>query len=114
MTTRKSSAPAHLSEPMKRFYRKIERSYVLVDHHLRLLAAACEAFDRKTEARELLEAEGLTIENRHGEKRPHPAVGIERDSAIRFARMLREIGLSDEPADNSRPPRLRGRYSGRS
>ena len=76
------------------------------------LEAACEAHDRKTEARALLDAEGLTIKNRHGELRPHPGVAIERDSAIRFARMLRELGLSDEPSD-SRPPRLSGRYAGR-
>jgi hypothetical protein len=52
------------------------------------------------------------VENRHDEIRPHPAVSIERDSAIRFARLLRELGLGDEPAD-SRPPALRGRYVGR-
>ena len=112
MSNRKSSVPVHLSESMRRFYRTIQRTYELSDQHFRLLEAACEAFDRKTEARALLDAEGLTIENRHGEKRPHPAVGIERDSALRFARLLREIGLSDEP-DDTRPPRLHGRYAGR-
>ncbi len=112
MTTKKSRVPAHLSEPMRQFYRKIQRTYVLSDQHFRLLEAACEAHDRKSEARALLDTEGLTIENRHGEKRPHPAVGIERDSALRFARLLREIGLSDEP-DDTRPPRLHGRYAGR-
>ena len=112
MTSKRRSVPTHLSEAMKQFYRRIVHTYVISDQHFRLLEAACEAHDRKTEARALLDAEGLTIENRHGEKRPHPAVGIERDSAIRFARLLREVGLSDEPAD-SRPPRLSGRYAGR-
>ena len=110
--TKKSNVPTHLSEPMRQFYRKIVRTYVLSDQHFRLLEAACEAHDRKSEARALLDAEGLTVSNRHGEKRPHPAVGIERDSAVRFARMLREIGLSDEPSD-SRPSGLSGRYKGR-
>jgi phage terminase small subunit len=64
------------------------------------------------QARQQLTREGLTITTRHGEVRSHPCASIERDSAIRFARLLRELGLADE-AENPRPPRLSGRYAGR-
>jgi hypothetical protein len=40
-------------------------------------------------------ADGLTVEGAHG-KKTHPAVNIERDSRLAFARILRELDL-DEP-----------------
>lgn len=105
---------SHLSAEMRRFYRRVVRDYALREHHERLLIAAAEAFDRKEAARALLAKEGLTVRSRFGEIRSHPAAAIERDSAIRFARLIRELGLSDEIAgDAVRPPRLRGRYASR-
>jgi P27 family predicted phage terminase small subunit len=97
---------------MRRFFGVISRKYALLDQHQRLLIAACEAHDRMVQARERLAAEGLTVTTRFHEVKMHPCAAIERDSAIRFARLLRELGLSDE-AENPRPPVLRGRYAGR-
>ena len=65
-----------------------------------------------TAASALIAEQGLTITDRHGQVRPHPTVAIERDSRVAFVRVLRELGLSDE-ANDSRPPRLTGRYAGR-
>jgi len=65
-----------------------------------------------TAASALIAEQGLTVTDRHGQVRPHPAVAIERDSRVAFVRVLRELGLSDE-ANDSRPPRLTGRYAGR-
>jgi phage terminase small subunit len=111
--SRGSSAPAHLSDAMRTFYRSIARKYALSEHHRRLLVEACESFDRKVEARAVLATEGLTTTNRHGEARPHPCVAIERDSRIAFVRVIRELGLSDDVPNESRPPRPQGRYAGR-
>jgi P27 family predicted phage terminase small subunit len=108
----KAAGTEHLSPAMRRFYNVIARKYALQEQHRRLLITACEAHDRMTQAREQLAREGLTITTRHGEVRQHPCAAIERDSATRFARLLRELGLADEP-ENPRPPRLAGRYSGR-
>ena len=77
--------------------------------HLKLLQAACEAWDRLQEARELLAKDGLCIAGREGGLRPHPAVSIERDSRIAFARLVRELDLDVEPPSDTRffPPALR-------
>jgi P27 family predicted phage terminase small subunit len=109
---RDTAVPEHLSDAMKRFCRQITRTYALSTHHRKLLVCAAESHDRMTQARDVVTAEGLTTVDRHGQKRPHPAIAIERDSRVAFARMLRELGLGDETSD-SRPPRLSGRYRGR-
>ena len=68
-------------------------SYDLASHHVRLLILACEAWDRGQEARAALKREGLTYNNRFGQPVSRPEVGIERDSRIGFARLIRELNL---------------------
>jgi len=80
----------------------------LEEHHVRLLTLAAEAWDRCGEARELVKSQGLTFTTRLGELRQNPAVGVERDSRLAFARLIRELDLDLEgPKDGARPPRLR-------
>jgi Phage terminase, small subunit len=113
MMTRRRTEFEHLSDRMKAFCAGIRKKYRLGAHHLPLLVAAGESHDRMTQARDLLAAEGLIVQDRHGQPRPHPAVAIERDAVIRFARLLRELALEDEISADSRPPRLPGRRYGR-
>jgi hypothetical protein len=54
------------------------------------------------EARELLQRDGLVISGREGGMRPHPAIAIERDSKIGFARLVRELDLDTEPPTSMR------------
>src|SRR5262249_43667506 len=51
--------PAHLSEAMQAWWRQVMTDYQLEPHHLRLLEAACDAWDRLVQARETLREEGL-------------------------------------------------------
>jgi len=90
-------APKHLRAPTAAWFRRVVAGYDLDEHHVRLLTLAGEAFDRASEARELVEAEGIVFSNRFGELRAHPAVAIERDSRIGFARLVRQLDLADEP-----------------
>jgi len=99
----------HLKPATRRWIYNLQREYELEDHHLRLLILAGEAWDRCCQARELIELEGVTIKDRFDQLRPHPAVAIERDSRIAFARMLRETGLEVEGAEPPRAPRVGGR-----
>jgi P27 family predicted phage terminase small subunit len=95
-------APAHLREPTRTWWRSVVRDYQLEPHHMMLLRAAGECWDRLQEARELLAKDGLTVEGREGGIRPHPAVQIERDARIGFARLIRELDLDVEPPRGDR------------
>jgi phage terminase small subunit len=101
--------PEHLSAQMQQWWSAVVRDYDLEAHHLRLLEAAADAWDRMTAARALLLDEGLTVTGAQGPK-PHPAANIERDSRIAFARLVRELDLDCEaPRELAgwRPPALR-------
>jgi phage terminase small subunit len=108
MKPRIPKAPAHLAEPTRAWWRSVVRDYQLEPHHLRLLQAAGEAWDRLQEARLLLLRDGLVIGGREGGMRPHPAIGIERDSRTAFARLIRELDLDCDPPASSRsgPPSI--------
>jgi len=94
--------PDHLTPATQAWWRSIVAAYELEAHHLKLLEAAADSWDRMVMARATLLAEGLTIETAHG-RRKHPCVGIEADNRSAFARLVRELDL-DEPVP---PP---GRY----
>jgi P27 family predicted phage terminase small subunit len=101
--------PGHLSPAMQAWWREVMKDYDLEAHHLRLLEAACDAWDRMVQARETLAKEGLTVVTKNGTKR-HPCADIERDSRTAFQRALRELDLdADEPVERPawRPPALR-------
>jgi hypothetical protein len=82
--------------------------YALEEHHVRLLTLAGEAFDRAGQARELIARDGLVVPTgAEGGFKAHPAIAIERDSRLAFARLLRELDLDcDAPRDKPRPPSL--------
>jgi len=103
--------PPHLSEAMRAWWRQVMGDYELEPHHVHLLEAACDAWDRTTQAREVLREEGLTVTTKSGCKR-HPCCDIERDSRLSFMRALRELDLDcpsprPEPDGGWRPPTLR-------
>ena len=106
--SRKPPAPEHLRRETKAWWRSVVRDYLLEQHHLLLLQAACEALDRAAEAREILDKEGLTVPTSSGGLKQHPAAQIEFNSRLSFARILRELDLDTEPApEGRRPPALR-------
>jgi phage terminase small subunit len=99
------AAPNHLSPAMKDWWDAVTADYDLDRHHLRLLEAACGAWDRMVQARIALAEHGLTYESQGG-PRARPEVAIERDSRLSFARLLRELDLDVAP-EPPRPPSLR-------
>jgi phage terminase small subunit len=81
--------------------------YELEPHHLKLLQAACEAWDRMQAARKALDDLGLTFIDAQGQPRTRPENAVERDSRIAFARLVRELDLDGgAPAETKRPPAL--------
>ncbi len=101
-------APLHLKASTRRWWASVCREYALEGHHVRLLTLAAEQWDRCVEARERLAADGSYIEDRFHQLKEHPGVKVEHDSALAFARLLRELDLDvDPPAVEARPPQLR-------
>ena len=103
------TAPKHLTDASREWWRGVLASFDLEDHHLRLLTLAAEAWDRGQEARETLAQDGAYYTNKNGEPRAHPAVAVERDARIAFARLVRELDLDGYPEPDIRPPRIRSR-----
>jgi hypothetical protein len=80
-------------------------------HSLELLRQAAVCLDRIAGAEAALTRDGLTVLDRFGQVRSHPATVIERDQKALFKAIVRELALSDEPApDGPRPPGLKNRY----
>ncbi len=98
--------PQHLSEEMRNFYKSVLKDFDLEPHHLVILTRACECLDRADQAREEVKADGLTVTDRYGSKKAHPAVKIEIDSKNTARLLLRELGLDLEPpGEPGRGPR---------
>lgn len=106
---RRWKAPKHLAPATRRWFASVVRDYELEEHHVRLLTAAAEAWDRMVQAATVLNAAGLTFEDRFGQPRARPEVGIERDSRLAFARLLRELALDAAVPEDPRPPGILGR-----
>jgi P27 family predicted phage terminase small subunit len=94
---------------MRAWWKELVSQYDFESHHLRILEAACSAWDRMTQAREILHEQGLTYQDKFGHPRTAPEVAIERDSRLAFLRATRELGLDVEAGPPSnRPPRIGG------
>ena len=108
MTKRRPRAPEHLAPATGKWWRSVLDDYELEPHHVRLLTLAAEAWDRTATARAVLDAEGLTYQDRFDAPRARPEVAIERDSRTAFARLIRELDLDVEaPGEGRRAPGLR-------
>lgn len=104
--------PKHLKRQTKVWVREVMDEFVLESHHLRLLFAAASAWDRAEEAREAIDAEGMTYEDRFGQPRLRPEAQVERDSRLAFAKLVKQLELDVEPPRPApgRPPRSDGGY----
>jgi P27 family predicted phage terminase small subunit len=102
--------PSHLSSEAANWWTAIVSEFELLPADLKVLQAAAESWDRAQQARQEVEADGLTVEDRWGQKKQHPAVNVERDSRAAFVRCVRELRLDgEEPGEPGRPPSLSGK-----
>ncbi len=103
----KLQPPKHLKSETAKWWGAVVGEFELEPHHVRLLTLAAEAFDRCQQARQIIDKEGLTYEDRFDQPVSRPEVAIERDSRTAFARLLRELALDTEPPRSpGRPPGL--------
>jgi len=94
--------PDHLSPDMQDWWNSTISKFELDDHHLKLLQAACEAWDTMTEARQEVKEDGLTYIDGKGQRRPNPAVSIARDARMAFCRIVRDLGLDNPKQKGAR------------
>lgn len=113
----RAEPPVHLSADAGEWWRSVTADFDLEPHHLKLLQAAAEAWDRAQQAREAVASDGLTFRDSSGNLKANPACAIERDARTLFARLVRELDLDGgSAAEARRPPALtsnrRGGYAG--
>jgi P27 family predicted phage terminase small subunit len=102
-------APRGLSAEAKKRWRRLVSEYAIEDPAgLLLLQTALEAMDRMRDAQRTIEAEGAVVLDRFGQKKPHPATVVERDSRSGMMAALKALNLDLEPL-NDRPGRPAGR-----
>jgi phage terminase small subunit len=100
-----AKAPKHLSKSARKWWSSIANNFEFEPYDLATLTLAAESLDRAEEARLRIVQDGPYVQGRYG-LRAHPAIAVERDSRIAFARLTRELALDVEPA-GSRPPGIR-------
>jgi len=98
--------PKHLSKEVKIWAKKVLDGWEIEIHQFKILVAAAEQLDRIERAREQVQKDGPYIKDRFGVIKSHPALGDERCGRTIFARLIRELNLS-ETAPEARPPYLR-------
>ena len=101
-------APPHLRKLTQAWWEGVNAEYALEPHHIKLLTLAAKSWDRATQAREAIAEHGLTYTDRFSSPRKRPEVSIAESATIAFARLCRELDLSEDsaPGDN-RPPAIR-------
>ena len=96
-----------LRQSTRAWMQRVEKEFVLSDHHKMLLLLAARSWDRADAAAREIAGSGTVFTDRLGNLKPVPAVKIEIDSANMFERTLRALGLDIESQDVPRPGKAR-------
>jgi phage terminase small subunit len=102
-------APSHLRPATQRWFTEMSGLYELEPQGIELLTLAASALDRAEQARARIAKDGAYLAGRYG-LRAHPAIAVERDSRLAFARLVRELQLDQQAPETPRPPAIAGRY----
>lgn len=94
----------HLSPSSRAWVENILADFALDDSQLPLLRLAGETLDAIEAARVQVEQDGAYFVSETGVLKKHPALGVMQSDKTIFARLCRELALSD--SEDSRPPRL--------
>ena len=110
--------PPGLSARARRLWADVLADHELAPAEMELLRSACEVLDRADAAAVVVKREGVTVLDRYGSPKAHPAADIETRSRSLFAALIRQLDvkLHDEsssrtkdgyakPGPKPRPPR---------
>src|SRR5438093_10252305 len=94
MKKSKTKPPAAISQEAKNLWRKIISDFEVDDPAgLLLLQSALEAFDDMRKAQKIIAKDGITLKDRWGQKRQHPATLVLRDARNLMLRCLKQLNL---------------------
>lgn len=97
--------PRNLSKGAKGWWNKLVSEYTIDDDYgLLLLETALHAFDRMNEASAVLDKDGLSVTDRYGQIKSHPAFTIEKDSRSQMLAALKQLNLDIEPLGKAGRP----------
>jgi phage terminase small subunit len=97
--------PAGLNKAWQAWWTSILTHWELLPHGLEILKQACQAGQLAQDAWDQVQREGLTVLDRFEQSKEHPGCAIWRHNSGLFARLVRELGLSEVP-EPPRPPEL--------
>jgi P27 family predicted phage terminase small subunit len=93
-------APKALGKAGRRYWKTVCSTFEIEPHHFELLEKACVQLDRAEQAREVVEREGVTAQDRFGQAKTHPAVEVERQAHLAFRLLCRELGMDVQPVES--------------
>ena len=96
MTKRTPAAPQGLRSRAKNLWTDLHKHWDFSPHELELLRLTVEAVSRAEMAQEAINESGLTVKDRFGVPREAPEVGIRTAAEASAARLLRQLGLTQE------------------
>ncbi len=86
--------PAGLSLAGRTLWTRLQSEYNVCDAAgLAVLEQAMRSFERCEAARRQLDREGITFKDRWGQRRPHPALPVERDSRAAMLQAIKQLGV---------------------
>lgn len=86
--------PDHLSERSQLLWSHLVGDRVKSPERIALFQTALDALDRADEAKQVLDAEGLTFTTKTtGTKHLHPLLRVEKDARALFARIWNQLSL---------------------
>jgi len=85
--------PAHLGEPERQIWSDIVADWTGSRASFAVLCSGLEAHQRAREARETIDAEGLTVVGRDAQIKAHPLCTVERDARRSFAAIFKQLGI---------------------
>jgi phage terminase small subunit len=90
----KPTAPKGLAKDTREWWERVVKDYPLEGQHIRLLTAACQAWDSGQYAHAQLKKFGTTYINRFGQPCSRPEVAHERDARAAFAKLIAQLNLA--------------------
>jgi P27 family predicted phage terminase small subunit len=94
---KKPTPPKHLSAEAKRLWANLRSEFTIDDSAgLLLLQNVCEAYDRLQDARAIIKREGLTVTDRFGQSKQHPAILTEAGARQQLYSGIRALRLETD------------------